>query len=329
MGTQADKVSEVSDSGRYERASTPEGLADLISEMPIDGDEESNLEPDTSVSEETPDSEESEAEDESLTDVEDQEEDGESEKSPESDDDDDGEEDLPPAIRKMQKRINKLTARFKEAEERNEALAQENARLREAGNEKGSDTAQNEIDQVLDPRKLDEMRKNARDVMSFARKNRDGFFDEKTNVEYSAEEMAGILSNAEKMYYEDIPAREKYLGEFAQANQTARKHFPWLSNVKSPEFKAAQRALGEFPEIKKRADWPVILGDLVEGQKLREKGAVKSKTKPKQPPVMPGKSNAIPKDTSKELKGRERVKRAINDPTPENLSGYLEQIGIT
>lgn len=252
-----------------------------------------------------------------------------SEDSPESDEDED-EDDLPPAIQKMQKRINKLTARAKAAEEESERLKNEVSELKRSPRESETKPGSAyDLDNVWDPTKLAEIRAKAHEVMAFARKHRDGYYDEQSGDEFSAEQMATMLTNAEKMYYEGVPEREQYLRENQTANEIAKKSFPWLSKPNSPELKEAQRALAEFPEIRKRADWPVILGDLVEGRKLREQGPKAHGRKPiNTPPASPGKAAAVPRTNREGDLKRNRIQRAIQDPTPEGIADFIDAMGI-
>lgn len=311
-------VSEVSDS--YDEQA---GLTTLIDGLDGFDPESSGEEP--PVSEDT-DPEDSPAGDEDEEPIEES-----SDDSPESDEDEDeDEEDLPPAIQKMQKRINKLTARAKAAEEESERLKAEVSELKRSPreSEKKPGSAY-DLDNVWDPTRLAEIRAKAHEVMAFARKNRDGYYDEQSGDEFSAEQMATMLTNAEKMYYEGVPEREQYLRENQVANETARKSFPWLSKPNSPELKQAQRALAEFPEIRKRADWPVILGDLVEGRKLREQGQKAQGRKPiNTPPASPGKAAAVPRTNREGDLKRNRIQRAIQDPTPEGIADFIDAMGI-
>jgi hypothetical protein len=234
------------------------------------------------------------------------------------------------AIKQMQKRINKLTARAKSAEEKLSQLEAQKA----VGSESESKSNDNSLDKVFDINQLQEHREKARKAMNFARNHRDGYYSEDDDgnpIEYTADQMASILNGAEKVYHEDIPEREKYLKNFEAAKVEASKAYPYLGDATSPEFKQGQQYISEFPDILKRSDWPVVLGDLIAGRKLRlakQKPVTATKPKPSNPPTTPGKPSAVPVQPTRKQKGRQVIDRAINNPTAENLADFLDAVGI-
>lgn len=234
------------------------------------------------------------------------------------------------AIKQMQKRINKLTARAKSAEEKLSQLEAQKA-VETKPESKSND---NSLDNVFDINQLQEHQEKARQAMNFARSHRDGYYSEDDDgnpIEYTAEQMASILNGAEKVYHEDIPAREKYLKTFEASKAEASKAYPYLGDNTSPEFKQGQQYISEFPDILKRPDWPMVLGDLIAGRKLRmakNKPAATTKPKTSNPPTTPGKPSAVPVQPTRKQKGRQVIDRAINNPTAENLADFLDAVGI-
>jgi hypothetical protein len=212
----------------------------------------------------------------------------------EADDANDAEEEPP---RGVQKRIDKLTKRAKEAEEK---LAAETVRRIEAESAEPETvvtapvTPANPFANLV---KLEDVQKeehNAEHVLEWCEDNPDGGVVNTSNgeVEYSAEEVREMRKQASKAIRKWLPQRTQWVQEYQQNEQYANTAYKWWNDKATNEYQTASSILRAFPEIQKFPDYKIIVGDTLVGMNVRlgaerqvakPAPAAKSKKAPKQP----------------------------------------------
>ena len=207
---------------------------------------------------------------------------GDQDETPESDPsnlEDDGEP------KGVQKRIDKLTRARKEATERAEALERElneaKAKLDELSN-KPQVTAtvdnSNPFADVWDDAKLTDEWTKARELKRWCEDNQDGC--ELNGREYSAEDVKSIRRRVEDAIDMHIPKRAAFLQQHRQIKPVAEQLYPWWKDRSAVEYTEAQSVLRSMPQIAQMPEYQVLIGDFIEGRKLRlAREAEKSKGK--------------------------------------------------
>lgn len=163
------------------------------------------------------------------------------------------------------KRVDKLTAKLREAEQRESARAaeleelqkqlaagskQEETQPRQATKEDGLlSSVWNEADLVTEANK-------ALNWKQWALQNPDGGTVKvgDKEQEYDAEAVQRIIVNTDRILNVEIPKRRQFLQNASQIEGQLSGLFPEYFDPARDEHKAAIGAISEFPELKRRAD---------------------------------------------------------------------------
>ena len=201
--------------------------------------------------------------------------------------DDELERGLPKGVKK---RIDKLSAKRREAEAEVEKLRAEVERLSQEA-EKPAQTPKSD-NPYTNLKTLDEVSREAeqaKQIRRWCEMNPDGatVTDKDGNdTDYSAEDIRRIKIKALDALEEHLPARAKYIEQYAQIEQVAHKEYPWWKDRSSSERQIAESFLKHFPEITRFPDYKMVLGDYIRGVKTRESSkrpVSSSKPAPAQP----------------------------------------------
>lgn len=226
---------------------------------------------------ELPPDEEADAEDEPAADNADGEDEAEA---------DDAEPEAEETPRGVQKRIDKLTRRAKEAEEK---LANEKAKRIDAENapaEQATTTApvtpENPFANLTTLLDVQREEHNAEQVLDWCDDHPDGDLvqTKEGEIDYSAEEVREIRKKASKAIRKWLPQRQQWVTENQQNEEYAHKTYSWWKDKSAVEYQAASNILREFPEIQRFPDYKIIVGDTLMGMQLRLSQEAKAK-KPK------------------------------------------------
>jgi hypothetical protein len=216
-----------------------------------------------------------------------------SEESPEESDDEeptdesdekDDEEQAPVENDKVQKRIDKLTKKRREAEELAESLKEEKERL-ESELEKRSviklePTPEDPLADLESMEELDAKVSAAKKVRAWALANPDGATVQNpdgTERYVDRSEMAKYIAQTDALLTDHAPARRQYLAERSQILPEARKTYPQLFKVGSPEHKVMTDTLKAVPALKRLPGYEMVIGDAIVGMNARLSAAAKSK----------------------------------------------------
>lgn len=266
-------------------------LGDLgFSPEPAKADKAEASESDSDLSqdeEDKPESAEDPAED--VAEAEDAESDAEADK----DADEESEEDVP--REKIQRRIDKLTAARKSAEEKATALAAEaeeakakvaeyEAQLNEAARPVLSPTADNPLADVDTQDALDAKIKSAQEVRRWALRNTDGATVKRpdgTEVYLDADQVKDYLIKSDDVLTLHAPARQQWLAQRQPALEAAKSLFPDIFKKGTPMHQAFTATVKQAPELLKlpQAEYWVALALLGEQTLMAKQGAADAKAK--------------------------------------------------
>ena len=225
----------------------------------------------------------------------------------------------------VKKRIDKLSAKRREAEAEVERLKSEVERLSQEANKPAqTPTADNPYAHLGS---LDEVSREAEQAKQIRRwcemnpdgavvKNKDG-----EETEYSAEEVRAIKLRAMDALEEHLPKRMQYLQNYSQVEQIAQKEYPWWKDKSARERQMAETFIKAFPEIKKFPDYKMVIGDYIRGVKSREQAS--QKPAPAKAPSAPRMTSAPTKISNKEVNVQIAKQRYISKNSNEDLASII------
>ena len=203
------------------------------------------------------------------------------------------EEDVP--REKIQRRIDKLTAARKSAEEKATALAAEaeeakakvaeyEAQLNEAARPVLSPTADNPLADVDTQEALDAKIRSAQEVRRWALRNTDGATVKRpdgSEVYVDSDEVKNYLIKADDVLTLHAPARQNWLAQRQPALEAAKSLFPDIFKKGTPMHQAFTATVKQAPELLKlpQAEYWVALALLGEQTLMAKQGAADAKAK--------------------------------------------------
>ena len=237
--------------------------------------------------------------------------------------DDELERGLPKGVKK---RIDKLSAKRREAEAEVERLRAEVERLSQEA-EKPAQTPKSD-NPYTNLKTLDEVSREAdqaKQIRRWCEMNPDGatVTDKDGNeTDYSAEDIRRIKIKALDALEEHLPARARYIEQYAQIEQVAHKEYPWWKDKSSSERQIADSFLKHFPEITRFPDYKMVLGDYIRGVKTRE-SSKRSGTPVKTAPAQPKRTATPAYVPPQEAKVRDAQKRFGATGNRDDLSSII------
>jgi hypothetical protein len=217
----------------------------------------------------------------------------EDDKSEDAEEQEEDEEDVP--REKIQRRIDKLTAARKSAEEKATALAAEaaeakaknaeyEAQLNEAARPVLSPTADNPLADVDTQEALDAKIKSAQEVRRWALRNTDGATVKRpdgTEVYLDADQVKDYLIKSDDVLTLHAPARQNWLAQRQPALEAAKSLFPDIFKKGTPMHQAFTATVKQAPELLKlpQAEYWVALALLGEQTLMAKQGAADAKAK--------------------------------------------------
>ena len=206
------------------------------------------------------------------------------------------------------KRIDKLTRQKREALEKADELERELNETKTKLEQNQSERPVPVVNQtdpfadVWDAKKLDDEWTKARDLKRWCEDNIDGC--EIGDKEYSSSEIKQIKRRVEDALDVHIPSRARFLNNYKQIQPIAEQIYPFWKDRKSAQYTEAQAVLRQLPQLSALPEHQVLVGDFLEGRRLRMEREMKSKTPVRvsaKAPSQPGKPTAAPvkKDAAK------------------------------
>jgi len=226
----------------------------------------------------------------------------------------------------VKKRIDKLSAKRREAEAEVERLRQEVERLsQEATKPAQTPTADNPYANLSTLEDVSREAEQAKQIRRWCELNPDGAVvtnKDGSESEYSAEEVRNIKIKALDALEEHLPARAKYLQNFMQMEQVAAKEYPWWKDKSAKERQIAESFIKHFPEIQKFHDYKMVVGDYIRGVNAREAKA-KSSGSPVKAPSQPRPSSAPARVPAKDAQSQAAKKRFTVSQNRDDLSSII------
>jgi len=224
----------------------------------------------------------------------------------------------------VQKRIDKLTAKRKEAEEKateaetkaaeaerkhteaQQRIAQLEAALQAKPQPVPQGTASDPLAGVETPQQLEAKVQEAMALKRWAIRNPDGGVlknADGSEVEVSSEQAREALAIADEVLSVHAPRRQFHLQEVARQSEEARKVYPDLFDASKPDGQAVANFAQMLPQIKNFTDWHMVIGDYLAGKKAREAQATaaanaKPPTQTPPPKKVTALAPSVPKRTS-------------------------------
>lgn len=202
----------------------------------------------------------------------------------------------------FRKRIDKLTRQKKEAMEKAEALERELNEAKQKLDQAQTTerpvaiaSSQDPFADVWDEGKLNDEYSKARNLRRWCEDNSDGC--EVEGREYSADDIKQIKRRVEDALDLHIPNRARFLQSYKQIKPIAEQLYPFWKDRTSTQYTEAQQVLRQLPQLSQLPEYQVLVGDFLEGRRLRlerESGKAKAPAPMKRAPSQPGKPTAAP-----------------------------------
>jgi hypothetical protein len=266
-----------------------------------------------------------------------------------TDDEDPDEEPVeaePAAVRKLTKRVDKLTARAKSAEEQANTLQAELAAARDALTKAQPIVLQDAADPLGDVTTADALESRlaaANTVLDnvpdlIAKADMEGEVEvpmgDGSTRKFTKQELQDRLRVARQILKAE-PARRNYLAQRENFQQEARQVYPELFQEDAPARKMMLSTLQAYPGIAKLPNLELIIGDAIRGQALRfqqaEAMAKKSAAAKPKAPAAPAKTAVAPKvvspsaapKTKSKADPLDQLKKSGNRDAAENFVASL------
>lgn len=259
-------------------------------------------------------------------------------------DDAEKEEEKAPVPEKLLKRIDKLTAKRREAEERADTLETElsdlRAKLDASTPVQITPSPSDPLADVETPDQLEERITIAKKVRTWAMRNLEGATVQNAageDVYYEPSQVRDFLANADELLTEHAPKRKEWIAHRSQVVPEARAVYPQLFQSGTPESDMLRQTLRAFPMLKSMPNLEMVIGDAIEGQRLRfaraeaahKKSASastesKNPAKPTSAPPSPAKGAKVP---AKDIETRERAKNIYSRASSlksDDIAAFLE-----
>jgi hypothetical protein len=232
----------------------------------------------------------------------------------------------------VQKRIDKLTAQRKTAEEKAATLEAELASLKGKFNAPPPvmPTPSSPLANVEDENELVDRLDKAQRVKAWAFENLDGGqidLGEGKTKWIEGTEVKQILSRAEMLISKHIPERKVYLTAKRDFDSQALKAYPWLFKAGSKENAELNSWLTVFPECRKYPDITLIVGDAIIGRSMRLAKGVKGKpTNGQTPPLATPQPASAPRVPKSRTLSSEELSSIATDPSGKALDRFVDQL---
>ena len=229
----------------------------------------------------------------------------------------------------VQKRIDKLTALRKQAEEQAEKLQAEVENLKSKVESSKSTEIVVKSDEEVPYANLNTLAEieaehaQAKSVRRWCEENSNGVVVQNadgTETEYTSEDVKRIKLNAMDALEDHLPKRLNYVQTKAKVDALAYKEYPWLKDKSSKERQIAESFIKAFPQVTRFPDYQLVIGDYINGMRARE-NANRGRNIQKAP-IQPTSSYATP-SRSREARDPEATRRYIKSNSQNDLAAII------
>jgi hypothetical protein len=230
----------------------------------------------------------------------------------------------------IQKRIDKITAKRREAEAEAERLKAELEELRTKKDEPVVPRTKNPFANIVVESELNTALEQARKVRDWCEENPYGGEIPKGNGEFitvDESEVRKMKVNAMKDIETNIPAQQQFINARRHFDPLAEKEYPWWQKKDSREYATAIGLLKNFPELAQFPDYKLVIGDFVFGMASRNARKVKesSQTTVRRPQLQPSRPSIAPSaNTNNNMKAKEIEQRFTKTGSRDDLASLIE-----
>jgi chromosome segregation ATPase len=229
--------------------------------------------------------------------------------------------------RGVQKRIDKLTAKRKEAEEELAKLRKEVDELKQAAPSQRQsvvlpDVPHSDLNSVAE---IEAEIAQARQVRDWAEANADGFNAtdaEGNETHYDPAQIRQIKINAMKAIETTLPQRYQYIQTRDSIDNLVAKEYPWWKDKTSKERQVAEQFLDAFPHIRKFPDYKMVIGDYIRGVRAREQRGGQSNVP--RAPIQPRSNSVAPSVKKQDIHRQDAYARFSKSGKTDDLSKLME-----
>jgi len=230
----------------------------------------------------------------------------------------------------IQKRIDKITAKRREAEAEAERYRTELEELRSKKDEPVVPRTKNPFANIVVETELNTALEQARKVRDWCEENPYGGEIPKGNGEFitvDESEVRKMKVNALKDIETNIPAQQQFINARRHFDPLAEKEYPWWQKKDSREYATAIGLLKNFPELAQFPDYKLVIGDFVFGMASRNARKVKesSQTTVRRPQLQPSRPSIAPSaNTNNNVKAKEIEQRFTKTGSRDDLASLIE-----
>ena len=270
--------------------------------------------------------------------------DNDSEEKPDDAEKDDAEpeEEKTPTAEKLLKRIDKITSKRRKAEERAEMLETEVSELRaklEASTPvQITPSPSNPLADVETSDQLEDRISTAKKIRAWAIKNLEGGTVQNASGEdvyYEPSQVREYLATADELLTEHAPKRKEWIAQRDMVMPETKQFYPALFKVGTQEHDMLKATLKEHPYLRNLPHLEMIIGDAMEGMKMRfaraehaKKNAakpaeLKSQVKASSPPS-PAKGARVPAQDIATREGAQALFKRGSSLKTDDIAAFLE-----
>lgn len=189
-----------------------------------------------------------------------------------------------------QKRIDKLTALRREAEEKAQKLEAELAELKRS-KAAPIPKSNNPYGHLEDEASIQAEYEKMRQVRLFCERHPDGYYPE-NGQPISKDQIAETKVKALRAIEEQLPAQMEYIETKNQVGSVVRKEFSWLNDPTDERTQKVQKFVEAVPEIKRFPDYEVYAAHMVNGMMSYKAQKAQAQKAAPRVPVQPTMSSA-------------------------------------
>lgn len=192
----------------------------------------------------------------------------------------------------MQKRLDKLTALRREAEERAKKLEDEVSDLKRS-KAVAAPVSNNPYGQLESASDIQAEFERQRKIRLFCERYPDGYYPE-SGESISKESIAKSKVKALMAIEEHLPQQMDYVQNYNQAKKIANNDFKWLSDPTDDRTAKVKAFVDAVPEIKRFPDYEIYAAHMVSGLTSYQAQKAKSKQPQERVPMQPTTTSSAP-----------------------------------
>lgn len=192
----------------------------------------------------------------------------------------------------MQKRLDKLTALRREAEERAQQLEQEVAELKRS-KAVAAPVAQNPYEHLNSASDIQAEFDKQRQIRLFCERYPDGYYPEQGEP-VTKENIAKAKVKALQAMEEHLPRHAQYLETRENVKRVAASEYSWLNDPTDDRTIKAKAFIDALPEIKRFPDYELYAAHMVNGISSYQAQKARAKQQPARVPMQPSVTSSAP-----------------------------------